>query len=76
MTTTAGILADRNNLAAVLGWGVGLILAGAAIVAAAIAFLADYRGFARNYYESVVAAHRGIPGPGRFYERAYDKLLP
>lgn len=45
---------------ATAGWGIGLVLMGAIIVAAATAFLADYRGPARRYHESVVAAHERV----------------
>lgn len=45
---------------ATAGWGMGLLLVGAIIVAAAAAFLVDYGGVARRYHESFVAAHEGV----------------
>jgi hypothetical protein len=64
------VSSSHGSLAAVLGWGIGLVIAGATIVVAAVAFLADYRGVARNYYESIVATRGRIPGLGRRYERS------
>jgi hypothetical protein len=55
---------------ATAGWGIGLVLVGAIIVLAATAFLADYRGVARRYHESVVAAHEGIRAVGGRYRNS------
>jgi hypothetical protein len=55
---------------ATAGWGIGLVLMGAIIVAAAAAFLADYKGVARRYHESVVAAHEGVRTIGGRYRNS------
>jgi hypothetical protein len=55
---------------ATTGWGIGLVLMGAIVVAAAVAFLADYRGVARRYHESVVAAHEGVRAIGGRYRNS------
>ena len=55
---------------ATAGWGIGLVLMGAIVVVAATAFLADYRGVARRYHESVVAAREGVRAVGGRYRNS------
>lgn len=55
---------------AVAGWGIGLALVGALIIVAAVVFLADYKGLARRYHESVVATHEGVRFIGHRYRNS------
>jgi len=43
---------------------------GAIVVAAAAAFLADYRGMARRYHESVIAGHERVRAIGGRYRNS------
>jgi hypothetical protein len=61
--------AANKELAAVIGWGVGLFVFGLAVTGAAAGFIANYNGWPQRYVESIVAARRKYPLVGRQADR-------
>lgn len=65
--------AGQRSLIAVIGWSLGLTLAGAAICLAGVGFLFNFRNMTSNYFEATITSGRSIPVlAGRYDKMRFD----
>jgi hypothetical protein len=59
-----------HDAAAAVGWGAGLTLIGIVVLLGGVAILTDYKGMARRYHASTVAAGSSVWALGSKYKEA------
>jgi len=59
-------MATRQHTSAALSWGVGLVAIGVTVAVSSALFMANYRGLANDYCESIIEARRSVPLLSRY----------